>query len=165
MTVLASNESGLDFPLDYEAIAARLLEGVLEHERCPYEAEVSLALMAEEEIRELNRKYRGIDAPTDVLSFPMAEFAEPADFSRLEAEGQCCFHPESGELLLGDIFISIPHVLAQAEAYGHTALREFSFLVVHSLLHLLGYDHMEEGEAAAMEQRQREILDSLEIHR
>ena len=85
--------------------------------------------------------------------------------SLLEEEQPECFHPETGELMLGDIIISLDKVKEQAESYGHSTKREFAFLIVHSMLHLFGYDHMEEDEAAVMEQKQKEILDKMEIFR
>lgn len=112
----------------------------------------------------MNREFRQIDAPTDVLSFPMLEYQTPGDFSGFEEE-EDSFDPESGELLLGDIVISKDKVLRQAEEYGHSPKREFAFLIAHSMLHLFGYDHMEEDERLVMEQKQREILERVGILR
>jgi probable rRNA maturation factor len=90
----------------------------------------------------------------------MVEFETPGDFSPLE---ECidCFHPETGELLLGDIMISLERAKAQAEEYGHSFERELTFLTVHSILHLCGYDHIKEEERILMEERQHLILDRL----
>lgn len=112
----------------------------------------------------MNLEYRNIDRPTDVLSFPMLEYEMPGDFGGLE-EQEDAFDPESGELLLGDIVISSDRVLAQAEEYGHSPLREYAFLIAHSMLHLFGYDHMEEEERLVMEQKQREIMEKINIPR
>lgn len=155
-------EDPLDF--DYESIAAKVAEAALDYENCPYEAEINLVLTTEEEIQNTNREFRGMDKVTDVLSFPMLEYDAPADFSRAE-EDDSCFHPESGELLLGDIMICIPRMQEQAEAFGHGQVREFAFLIAHSMLHLMGYDHMTQEEAAIMEKRQEEILEQLGITR
>ena len=92
------------------------------------------------------------------------EYAEPGDFDFLE-EREDCFDPESGELVLGDIVISKEKVLEQAEAFGHSAEREYAFLIAHSVLHLTGYDHIEEQERLVMEQKQRDILEQLQILR
>ena len=113
----------------------------------------------------MNREFRNIDRATDVLSFPMLEYEKPGDFSFLEEAENDCFNPDTGELLLGDIVISKDKVLEQAEAYGHSPRRELAFLTAHSMLHLMGYDHMEPEEAAEMERRQAEILEQLNILR
>ena len=113
----------------------------------------------------MNRNFRGIDRPTDVLSFPLLNYDTPSDFSVAEEEEADSFDPESGELMLGDIVLSGDKILEQAEAYGHSVKREFAFLVAHSMLHLCGYDHMTEEEAKEMERRQEEILQSLSITR
>ena len=99
-----------------------------------------------------------------MLSFPMVDYDEPGDFDFLESADEY-FNPETGELMLGDIVISLDKVEEQAEAYGHTVLREYAFLIAHSMLHLMGYDHMEEEEAKVMEAKQKEILEILSIGR
>ena len=122
-------------------------------------------LTTDEEIHKVNKEFRGIDRPTDVLSFPLLEYETPADFSRVEEDQADCFNPESGELMLGDIMISLDKVAEQAEKYGHSRLREYAFLIAHSMLHLMGYDHEDADMARDMEQRQEAILDSLGIRR
>ena len=113
----------------------------------------------------MNREYRGIDRETDVLSFPNVDFEEEGVFDIDEDREADCFDPETGELVLGDIMISVDRVYGQAQEYGHSVRREFAFLVAHSMLHLCGYDHMEEEERARMERRQEEILTGLGITR
>ena len=108
---------------------------------------------------------RGIDRPTDVLSFPMIEYDAPGDFSVIDEETGDAFNPETGELMLGDIVISKEKVLSQAEEYGHSPKREYAFLIAHSMLHLFGYDHMEEEERAEMEAHQRAIMEKVGIPR
>ena len=158
MTLNIEREYGLELGIDYEKTAFQVAEQILTEEECPYEAEVSLLLTSDEEIHRLNLEYRGIDRPTDVLSFPMIEYDTPSDFSRVEEEFCDCFNPESGELMLGDIILSVDKVEEQALAYGHSTERELAFLVAHSMLHLCGYDHMEEEERLIMEKKQEEIL-------
>ncbi len=165
MTLNYEDEYPLSLPFDAAKLAEKVAEHCLDYEDCPYEAEVSLLLTSDEEIRQMNREHRQIDRATDVLSFPMVSYETPSDFSRVEEEQDDCFNPETGELILGDIVISKDHVLAQAEEYGHSPVREFAFLVAHSMLHLMGYDHMEPEEASVMERKQAEILDQLEIYR
>ena len=164
MSIYIEEEGGSSLPFDTEEIARTVVEAALEYEKCPYEAEVSILLTTDEEVRKLNYSSRGLDRPTDVLSFPMIEFETPGDFDGLE-EREDCFDPETGELTLGDIVISKEKVLEQAEAYGHSVLREYAFLIVHSVLHLTGYDHMEAKERAMMEARQRQIMEKAEILR
>lgn len=165
MTLNIEKEYDLDLGIDYEETALQVTKQVLTEENCPYEAEVSLLLTSDEEIHELNLQYRGIDRATDVLSFPQITYEIPADFSRTEEQEIECFNPDSGELFLGDIIISLDRVKEQAEQYGHGLKREFAFLVAHSMLHLLGYDHMTEEDAARMEERQEAVLHRLGIER
>ena len=154
----------MTLPLDCEALAKQIIEGALDYIECPYEAEVNLLLTMNEQIHEMNRDFREIDRPTDVLSFPMIEYTAPGDFDFLEQQEEC-FDPESGELVLGDIVISKEKVIEQAEAYGHSVKREYAFLITHSVLHLTGYDHIEDEERQIMEEKQREILKHLQILR
>ena len=164
MTLNFETEYEGELPFLAQEVAEKVFTFTMDYLKCQYEAEVSLLLTNDETIHQINREQRGIDRATDVLSFPMADYEKEGDFSFLE-EAQDCFHPESGELLLGDIVISADKVLKQAENYGHSPLREYAFLIVHSLLHLVGYDHMEAAEAADMEKKQSEILDSMGITR
>lgn len=164
MTIDFENEQEQCFDFDFEEIAALVADAVLDQEQCPYEAQISLVLTDDEQIHATNREFRQIDRPTDVLSFPMVDFPSPADYSILE-EDDSLFHPETGELLLGDIMISIPRVIAQAEEYGHSTKREYAFLIAHSMLHLLGYDHMKEDERKVMEEKQKQVLQQLHIER
>ena len=165
MSIFIEEEGGKALPFQAEDVALTVIEAALEYENCPYEAEVSLLLTTDEEIRKLNNSARGLDRPTDVLSFPMLEYDAPGDFSQLEDEPQDAFNPESGELMLGDIVISKERVMAQAEEYGHSPLREYAFLIAHSMLHLFGYDHIEESDRLLMEERQRGIMEKINILR
>lgn len=150
---------------DYEEILKSVVDGALDMEGCPYECEVSITIVDNEEIHAINKDYRGIDSPTDVLSFPMVDYPAPAEFNFLEEEGDDCFNPETGELLLGDIILSAERIIEQAEKYGHSVVRELAFLTAHSMLHLMGYDHMEDDERIVMEDKQRELMTLLNIPR
>ena len=130
----------------------------------PKRVAVSVIFVNDEQIQGINRDYRNIDRPTDVLSFPMIEYGSPANFEGIE-EDDSLFNPETGELLLGDIMISVDKVFEQAEQYGLSCLRELAFLVAHSMLHLFGYDHMEEDERLMLEEKQRQIMEGLGIAR
>ncbi|WP_241243017.1 rRNA maturation RNase YbeY [Paenibacillus whitsoniae] len=126
--------------------------------------EVALTFVDDETIQELNKQYRGLDKPTDVLSFAMSEFGEDelqiqyedgADDEAAEdgkADSEAFIEP------LGDIIISVPRAIAQAEEYGHSVDRELGFLFVHGFLHLIGYDHQTEDEEKAMFEKQEAIL-------
>ena len=164
MTLLFEEEGDLKLDLPCEELAKKVIEAALDYVECPYEVEVNLLLTMNEEIHEMNMQFRQIDRPTDVLSFPMVDYEEPGNFDFLE-EVTDAFHPESGELMLGDIVISKEKVLSQAEEYGHSIEREYAFLIAHSMLHLFGYDHMEDDERIIMESKQKEILEQLQILR
>ena len=165
MTVTIERESDIPLPFSELEVAEAVITETLDFEDCPYEVQVNIILTNNEEIRQINLEQRGIDAPTDVLSFPMIEYAYPSDFTVLEADGMDNFDPDTGELMLGDIVISVDKVIEQAEKYGHDAKREYAFLIAHSMLHLFGYDHMDELERETMEHKQEDILNRLNITR
>ena len=165
MTSCIENETQTEFTFDMQALLGQIMEAVTEEENCPYETSVNLLLTDNEGIRAYNREYRGIDRETDVLSFPNIAFVRAGDFSPVEACEADYFDPDSGELLLGDIILSADRVLSQAQEYGHSVMREFAFLTAHSMFHLCGYDHMNEEEAAVMEEKQEQVLAKLGITR
>ena len=164
MSLFMEIETDRKLPFDARKIAELVIETSLDYVKCPYEKEVSLLLTTDEEIKEINRMQRQIDRATDVLSFPMADYETPGDFSHLD-EDAGLFHPDTGELMLGDIVISVDKVFEQAEEYGHSLLREYAFLIAHSMLHLFGYDHMEEVERKEMEMHQKKIMELVNITR
>ncbi len=112
--------------------------------------EVSVSFVTNEEIKELNRQYRNVDSETDVLSFPLDD--EDDDFSM-----------DGDSMLLGDIVLSTEKIIEQAKDFGHSLEREMLYLVAHSTLHLLGYDHMEDDEKSEMRQREKEIMKKLSV--
>ncbi len=120
----------------------------LDDERC----EISVTFVDMEEIHELNKLHRGVDKPTDVLSFP-------------QFEDVCEEAPEEGEICLGDVVICREKAAEQAEEFGHSFEREILYLFVHSVLHLLGYDHMEEGEKKVMRAREEKIMEHIDVLR
>lgn len=135
----------------YEEDYMRILKRTLEHLHIEDDIEVSCIIVDDEKIHEINRDYRHIDRSTDVISFALEDSVE--------------FYIEGMPRALGDIFISYDHAIAQAKEYEHSLHREMCFLFMHGILHLLGYDHMEEEEAKEMFALQNEILDSLNITR
>lgn len=133
---------------EYEGIYQSLLERALKHLKLNFEPIVSVSLVDDEFIHQLNRDYRKIDRPTDVISFAFLDNEDDRD-AQLHGQGIVC---------LGDIYISVDRAKAQAEEYGHSLNRELSFLFVHGILHLLGYDHMTPEEEKVMFALQDEIL-------
>mgnify|MGYP005896443131 CR=1 FL=1 len=169
MTINIEYETDIKLNLDYEKIINDVVNEAIDYEKCPYEAEVNVILTDNEAIHQINNEYRQVDRPTDVLSFPMINYNTPSGFDELEEDmnsnPQDYFNPETGELVLGDIIISVEKVMEQAAKYGHSETRELAFLVAHSMMHLFGYDHMEADEAKVMEAKQKEVLDILNITR
>lgn len=159
MTINIDYEAEKKLDIPYEKIITEIVEDALDYENCPYEAEVNVVLTDNEEIRQMNLEARNIDAATDVLSFPMIDYEIASDFEHVEEAAEDYFNLETGELMLGDIMISVDKVEEQADKYGHSMSRELAFLVAHSMLHLCGYDHMVEEERLEMEQKQNEILE------
>lgn len=148
----------------YNEIIERVVLKSLDYENCPYEVQVYVLLTDDNEIWTINKEHRKIDRPTDVLSFPMYAYEKPACFDEVE-DDMDAFHPSTGELMLGDIIISMDKVLSQAKAFGHSKERELAFLVAHSMLHLMGYDHMTDEERMIMEAKQEDILKQLHYTR
>lgn len=165
MTINIINEVKVPFSFHYKELANKVIIAAMDAEDFPYEAEVNLTLVDNERIREINADFRQIDRATDVLSFPLIDYDVPGNFDVIENAGDEVINPDTEEVMLGDIVISTEKVLEQAAEYGHSVKREFAFLIVHSMLHLFGYDHMEPEEAAVMEQHQKDILDGLKIYR
>ena len=161
MTILLENETALNIGIDYEEIAKQVICAALDYVSCPYECQVNVLLTDNPGIQETNKEMRKIDAPTDVLSFPMIEFENEGDFSIVERDVPSYFDAASGELLLGDIMISLEKVMEQAKQFNHSVKREYAFLIAHSMLHLSGYDHMINSERIRMEKMQEEILQNI----
>lgn len=165
MTFYVENETKEEFAFDVEAVVKQVAEAVLEAEGGPKKIQLNVLLTDNEGISQFNSKYRGIDRETDVLSFPNLDFEREADFAIDEDSKADYFDPDTGELILGDIIISVDKVKEQALNYGHSQKREFAFLMAHSMLHLCGYDHIGPGEANVMEEKQEAILTGLGITR
>lgn len=164
MTYYFDSEVDIKLDIDIEELLRKCTNVVMDNLNCPYECEVSLLLVDNSLIKEINKDTRGIDKETDVLSFPSNEYQEPGNFKNID-EGEWSFDPDSGELILGDIVLSQDKIISQSDEFGHSIERECAFLIVHSLLHLCGYDHIEEADRIIMEDKQREIMDILNIHR
>ncbi|MFH5836072.1 rRNA maturation RNase YbeY [Proteiniclasticum sp. C24MP] len=138
----------------------------LDDQGVSYEGEVSVLLVDNETIREINRDNRDMDKETDVLSFPMIDYAEGKTYRELYADHAFGVEYFDGEaLVLGDVVLSMEKAVEQAEEYGHSVKREVCYLVVHSVLHLLGYDHMNESDKIRMRAEEEKILNVLDITR
>lgn len=158
MTIYIENESDIKLNIPYRKIIEDSINLSLDFEKVPYECEISVTIVDDERIHEINKEFREIDRSTDVLSFPLNEFEKAADWQNFD-EYKASFNYDTGELMLGDIILSAEHIIKQANEYGHTRKRELAFLVIHSILHLLGYDHMTKEDEEKMFSRQRQILD------
>jgi probable rRNA maturation factor len=145
-------ETDEKFNFSMKIVARRVIRKALEQEKFPCDAEISL-------------EYAGTDSTTDVLSFPALSYDHPSDFAAALQDAADCFDPEYNTAVLGDIVINAARVREQAREYGHSEEREFAFLVAHSMMHLCGYDHMNEKESAVMEKKQDAVLQALGITR
>ena len=152
--VISKSNKEVKVPTGVRLLVRRCCHAVLTNENFKGSAEISVKFVDDEEIRELNKEYRNIDKSTDVLSFPLGE------------NGEYDLNNDTGAYMLGDIVISIDHAIAQAEMYGHSIEREIGFLTVHSMLHLLGYDHENGGlEAVRMREKEETALTQLGLKR
>lgn len=151
---IKNNQTEIKVPVGIRLLIRRCCQAVIAHEDLNENAEVSVSFVSNKEIRSLNKLYRDKDRSTDVLSFPLGE------------NGQYDYNNETGAMMLGDVVISLETAMKQATIYGHSLEREIGFLTVHSMLHLLGYDHETSPlEAAKMREREEAILESLGISR
>lgn len=149
--------NGVEAESNEEEIIKNVVKTVLEQEGIKHELDVYITLTNNEEIHKINKEYRNVDRPTDVLSFPM--------FERNEIDNLRTNKITDTEEILGDIIISIPKVKEQAEEYGHSYERELAYLTTHGMLHLLGYDHMIEEEKDVMREHEEKALEKLNILR
>ena len=155
MTVLIDNRTDEDINPKIMEIINSVAEESLRYENFDLNCEVSVSFVTNDEIHTINKHFRNIDRETDVLSFPQLTFEENEEISR----------NEGGEIILGDIIISVEKALEQSKEYGHSFEREMAFLTAHSMLHLMGYDHMTPEEEKDMFKRQKDILENLGISR
>ena len=152
--IISKSNKEVKVPTGVRLLVRRCCHAVLVNENFKGSAEISVKFVNDEEIQALNKEYRNIDKATDVLSFPLGE------------NGEYDLNNDTGAYMLGDIVISIDHAIAQAETYGHTLEREIGFLTVHSMLHLLGYDHENGGlEAVRMREKEETALTQLGLKR
>ena len=158
--IIENEQNKEEFTPELSLIIKNVCERVMSEEECDFDAHISLTLTDNEKIREINNEHRSIDAPTDVLSFPMLEFDDEGQIIDNE------FEYDDDLIMLGDIVISLEKAREQSIEFGHSFTREVAFLVAHSMLHLLGYDHVDDKEGEEiMCQKQEKVLTSLGITR
>ena len=152
--IITNDQKTVKIPAGLRLMLRRCCTAVLRMEHFQGDAEVNITFTDDEKIREMNNQFRHIDASTDVLSFPLGE------------NGEYDINPDTGCKQLGDIVISVEHAVAQANEFGHTFEREMGYLTVHSMLHLLGYDHENGGlEAMRMREKEEAVLTQLGLPR
>jgi len=147
--IITNNQKAVKIPTGLRMLIRRCCHAVLELESFESPAEISVTFTDNEGIRELNKQYRDIDAPTDVLSFPMGE------------NGEYDTNLETGAKILGDVVISVEKAVEQADAFGHSLQREIGYLTAHSVLHLLGYDHIENMDKVRMREKEELVMEQL----
>lgn len=166
MIYLDNRQDKIEINEELEETIMEIIQYTLKQEEIHIPCEISVIFVDNKEIREINNDMRHIDKVTDVLSFPMLEYEEHKVFKELYLDYN--FSPadlNEGNLVLGDMALSLERALEQSVDYGHSFLREVCYLVVHSILHLLGYDHMEEEDKVVMRKREEEILNRFNINR
>ena len=147
---IVSHKKSIKLPTGTRLLIRKACNATLEFEGFSEQAEVDVTLVNDEEIKVINNEHRGIDSATDVLSFPLGE------------NGIYDINPATNSYMLGDIVISVDHAIHQADLYGHGLEREIAFLTVHSMLHLLGYDHVNGGlEQTIMREKEEKVLEAL----
>ena len=152
IVTLENNQEEIQVPEELEATLNKAMDIIARLEKLTDNTEVDITIVDNDEIHQLNRDYRGIDRPTDVLSFALDEGDEEPEVEDGEAEH-----------LLGDVIISAPRAVEQGEEFGHGLNREMTYLSVHGMLHLLGYDHMEEADKQVMRAREEQVLRELDL--
>jgi len=166
MIFIDNRQNKIEVTEELETVIKEVIEYTLKEEKLFIDNEVSVIFIDNEEIREINLKQRGIDKITDVLSFPMLHYPENKVFKDVYINYE---FDESDlyddRLVIGDVALSLEKSKEQSEEFGHSFIRECAYLTVHSILHLLGYDHMEEAEKSIMRKREEEILNNFKISR
>ncbi|MCM8710413.1 rRNA maturation RNase YbeY [Clostridium sp. SYSU_GA19001] len=166
MIFIDNRQTKVTLDKETEDILTKIIDYCLKVEKVYIDYEVSVIFIDNAQIREINREYRKIDKETDVLSFPMLEYPSKKVYKDvyLNYKFDDSFFDE-GRLVFGDIAISLEKAKAQSIEYGHSFLREICYLTIHSVLHLLGYDHIEEDDKIIMRKREEEILENFNINR
>ncbi|MBZ9636091.1 rRNA maturation RNase YbeY [Clostridium sp. FP1] len=166
MIFIDNRQNNIVVTQELEIVIKDVIEYTLKEEKLFIDNEVSVILIDNEEIKKINSKNRGIDKITDVLSFPMLDYPQNKVFKDVYIDYKFDQSDLNDErLVIGDVALSLEKAKEQSEEFGHSFIRECAYLTVHSILHLLGYDHMEEDEKNIMRKREEEILSNFKISR
>lgn len=166
MIFIDNRQNKIEVTQELETVIKDVIEYTIKEEKLFIDNEVSVIFIDNEEIRKINLKLRGIDEITDVLSFPMLDYPENKVFKDVFTNYEFDQSDLCDErLVIGDVALSLERALQQSEEFGHSFIRECAYLTVHSILHLLGYDHMEEAPKNIMRKREEEILNNFKISR
>jgi len=163
--VIIYDDEDFQISEEFKLLGINAINKSLDFLRFNYNIDVTITTTTNSDIQLINKEHRNIDKATDVLSFPMIEWPTPKDYDYLEANMFMNINPENQCVLLGDIVLSMDKVKSQAIEYGHTIKREYVFLIVHSMLHLFGYDHMEENQEQEMINIQKDILKTIDYEK
>ncbi|MBU3216460.1 rRNA maturation RNase YbeY [Clostridium estertheticum] len=166
MILIDNRQNKIEVTKELKTVIKDVIEYTLCEEKLSIDNEVSVIFIDNEEIKEINKKYRGIDKITDVLSFPMLNYPENKVFKEVYINykfDQSDLYDE--KLVIGDVALSLERAKQQSDEFGHSFIRECAYLTVHSILHLLGYDHMEEDQKNIMRKREEEILKNFSLTR
>ena len=158
VTDIVNEQDKIDFTPERERLTEKVIEAALDNEGFSHDCYVAVTLTDDENIRIINNEQRGIDASTDVLSFPVLEFE---DGEMLAGVGDYI----EDKIILGDVVLSLETALRQSEEFGHSFEREMGYLICHSILHLLGYDHENDSEREVMRRKEEETLEKLSLTR
>lgn len=166
MIYIDNRQNKIEVTDTLEDTAKKIIDYALKAEEVDVKYEISLTFVDNESIREINRENRDIDKATDVLSFPMLDYPKGKVYKEVYKDYEFMPQDLDGEnLVLGDIVLSLEKAEEQSKEYGHSFLRESCYLIIHSILHLLGYDHMQEDEKNIMRQREEDILKQFNLTR
>lgn len=166
MILISNRQEKVGVVDEFNNIIMDVIEHTLKEEQVSIQCEVSVIFIDNEEIKEINKEHRNIDKVTDVLSFPMLDYPKGKVFKEVYLNYEFSqAELFEGKLILGDIALSLEKAQEQSIEYGHSFLREAAYLTVHSVLHLLGYDHMVEEDKERMRKREEEILNSFNLAR
>lgn len=154
MIYFENNQERVEFTDNVKSLIEGAINATIGFEEIDFDFEVNVYIVDNQEIRKINKEFRGIDRETDVLSFPMIDFNTREKYKVFESDK----NPENNCVVLGDMVLSLEKAMEQANEYGHSFEREVAFLTVHSMLHLLGYDHEDEDERRVMRDKEEKVL-------